>query len=86
VKSIRSMYEIRAALKTEIAGALNESLLTLDVEVHEKDVKEGTYFVKGVFKVTPLFSITPRRRGKFEAKLDDNLKIISLNITEEEKQ
>lgn len=86
MKSIRSMYEIRAALEREIAEALNESLLTLSVEIYEKDVKEGTHFVKGVFKVTPLFSITPKRRGKFEAKLDDNLKIISLNITEEEKQ
>lgn len=77
------MYEIRNALRTEISDALNEPYLSLDVVILEINVDGGTYSVQGTFKVTPLFSTIVRRRGKFEAKLDENLKIISLKITEE---
>jgi len=77
------MYEIREALQKEIAGALNEPYPILDVEIPEIDVKEGTYSIKGAFKVTPLLSSIAKRKGKFEAKLDEDLKIISLKITEE---
>ncbi|MEM2971742.1 MAG: hypothetical protein QW270_04895 [Candidatus Bathyarchaeia archaeon] len=83
MKAKYSMYDIREALRKEIAGALDESWLILDVEIPELKVKEGTYFVKGVFKVTPLFSATPRRKGKFEAKLNEDLKIISWKILKE---
>ncbi|MEM2995241.1 MAG: hypothetical protein QXI91_04415 [Candidatus Bathyarchaeia archaeon] len=86
MKAKYSMYDVREALRREIAGALDESYLTLDVEIPELEVKEGTYFVKGVFKVTPLFSVTPRRKGKFEARLDEDLKIISWKILEETPQ
>lgn len=83
MKARHSTHEIRDVLRTEISGALNEPYLTLDAEIPEIDTKEGIYSIKGAFKVTPLFSVTARRKGKFEAKLDEDLKIISLKITEE---
>lgn len=83
MKARHSMYRIRNASRTAIAGALNEPLLILDAEIHEIDVEEGIYSIKGAFKVTPLLSSTARRKGKFEAKLDEDLEILSLKITEE---
>lgn len=83
MKERHSMYEIRYALRTEISEALNESYLTLAVEILEINVKEGTYSVKGTFKVTPFMSSIVRGKGKFEAQLDEDLKIISLKITQE---
>lgn len=82
MKAKHSTYEIRDALRTEIAGALNEYYPILYVETPEIDIKEGIYSIKGTFKVTNIFSDTARRRGKFEAELDEDLKIISLKITE----
>lgn len=83
MKARHSTYEIRDALRTEISGALNEPYLIFDIEIPEINVKEGTYSIKGTFKATPLFSNIAKRRGKFEAELDEELKIISLKITEE---
>lgn len=82
MKTRHSTYEIRDALRMEIAGALNEPNIILDVEISEVNV-EGTYSIKGAFKVTPLFSSITKRKGRFDAKLDEDLKIISLKITEE---
>lgn len=84
MKAKRSIYEIRYALQPEIAGALNEISTILNVEIHEINKEEETYSIKGTFKVTPLFSTMVKRKGKFEAKLDEDLRIISLKITEEE--
>jgi hypothetical protein len=86
MKAKYSMYDISDALRREIAGALNESWLTLDIEIPELEVKEGIYFVRGAFKATYIFSTTVRRKGKFEAKLDEDLKVISLKILEETQQ
>jgi len=83
LKAGRSMYEIRQVLEREISEALNEPYLALGVEISEINVTEGTYSIKGTFKVTPLFSSIARRRGNFETKLGEDLKIISLKITEE---
>ena len=83
MKDRRSMYEIRSALEGEIAEALDESYLSLRVEILGVNAREGIYSVKGTFKVIPLLSNIVKRKGKFEAELDEHLKIISLNITEE---
>lgn len=78
-----SLYEVRDAVRTEISEALDESLVGVRVEVMEVNAEEETCSVKGTFKVTPILSTIVKRRGKFEAKLDESLKIISLKITEE---
>jgi hypothetical protein len=77
------MREIRDALRKEISEALNEPYSIFDIKILEIDAKEGTYIIKGIFKATPLFSSVTKRGGKFEAELDEDLKIISLKITEE---
>lgn len=85
MKDKHSMYEIREALQKEISGALNEPSIILDVEIPEVNMEGEIYSVKGAFRVTPFFSAVTRRKGKFEAKLDEDLKIISLKITEDTK-
>jgi len=82
MKTRHSMYEIRNVLQGEISGAINETSLSLEIEIPEVNVEGETYLVKGTFKVIPFFSLTLKRKGKFEAKLDEDLKIISLKITE----
>ncbi len=84
MKTRYSIFDIRNALDREIAGAINESSMLLNVQISETSINEA-YSVKGSFKVTPLFGTEPRRQGKFEAKLDESLRIISLKITEETK-
>jgi hypothetical protein len=79
------MYEIRDALRREISEALHEPYTTLNIEISEMNTN-GTYSVKGTFKVTPFLSTTIKRKGNFEAKLDEDLKIKNLKITEEAKQ
>jgi hypothetical protein len=78
----RSMYDIRNALQQEISSALNESFA--EIEISETTANDS-YEVKGKFKVTPFLSSTIKRKGKFEAELDENLKIVTLKITEDQQ-
>jgi len=78
----RSMYEIKNGLQQEISAALNESYVEL--EITEMNTDDNIYEVKGKFKVKPFLSETVKRKGKFEAKLDENLKIVNLKITEDQ--
>ena len=64
------LYQIKNALKKEIS------------EINVNDA----YSVKGSFKVVPFLSATAKRKGKFETKLDENLKIVTLKITEDQQQ
>jgi len=82
MKARHSTYDIRNTLEKEISAALNEFLLTLNIEISEINT-DGTYSIKGIFKVVPFLWPTPKKKGKFEAKLDEDLKIINLKITEE---
>jgi len=79
----RSASEIRYALVREIAEALNESYYGTYVEIKEKTLEEKTYSVKGTFKIVPFLSYTVKRKGTFEAKLDDNLRVVNLQIKED---
>jgi len=82
MKARHSTYDIRNILEKEISAALNESLIALNIEISEINTDE-TYSIKGIFKVIPFLWATIKRKGKFEAKLDEDLKIINLKITEE---
>lgn len=79
------IFQIKNALKKEISEALNEGYMSAEIEISEMDVN-GTYSVKGSFKVVPFLSQAVKRKGKFETKLDENLKIVTLKITEDEQQ
>ena len=79
-----AMYEIKNALKTEIREALNETYMSIEIEISEMNVND-VYSVKGSFKVLPFLSQTITRKGKFETKLDENLKIVTLKITEDQQ-
>ena len=79
-----AMYEIKNALKNEISEALNEMYMSIVIEVSEMNVND-TYSIKGSFKVVPFLSQTIKRSGKFETKLNENLKIVSLKITEDQQ-
>ena len=46
MRTRRSMYEIRDALRTEISGALNEPYIILDVEIPEVNVEEMAKRIK----------------------------------------
>ena len=81
----RELYEIKNALKKEISEALNETYTSTDIEISEINVNDA-YSVKGSFKVVPFLSATAKRKGKFETKLDENLKIVTLKITEDQQQ
>ncbi|MCJ7763013.1 hypothetical protein MUP38_06130 [Candidatus Bathyarchaeota archaeon] len=76
------LSEIRYALQKAISEALNEVYFTAEIEIHEINVNEN-YSVKGAFKFVPFLSQTIKREGKFETKLDENLKIVTLKITED---
>ena len=78
-----SLYNIRSALERAISTALNESYVSVTIEMPELGTEGEIYSVKGTLKVITWFSNIVKRKGKFEAKLDKNLKIISLKITEE---
>jgi len=77
------VYRIRNALERAISEALNVSIISVQVEMPELNTEGEVYSVKGTLKVVPWLSDIVKRRGKFEAKLDKDLKIISLKITEE---
>jgi hypothetical protein len=79
----RTTYEIKCALIREISEALNETYLSMELEISEMNVND-IYTVKGSFKIVPFLSSTIKRKGKFETKLDENLKILSLKITEDQ--
>lgn len=78
-----SLYTIKDALRRAISTALDEIYINVTVEMPELNVEGENYSVKGTLKVIPFLSNVVKRKGKFEAKLDKNLKIISLKITEE---
>ena len=81
----REMYEIKNALKKEISEALNEAYMSADIEISEINVN-NTYSIKGSYKIVPFLSATVKRKGKFETTLDENLKIVTLKITEDQQQ
>jgi hypothetical protein len=80
----KDIYEIKGALKRQIAEALNEAYSSIEIEFSEVNIDDA-YAVKGTFKVVPFLATTDKRKGKLEAKLDDNLQILSLKITEDQQ-
>ena len=78
-----SLYTIKDALRRAISTALDESYVNVLVEMPELNIEGEIYSVKGTLRVVPWFSYIVKRKGKFEAKLDKNSKIVSLKITEE---
>ena len=78
------LSEVKFALKKEISEALNEGVLGAEIEISEMKVN-GTYSVKGSFKVVQFLSQTVKRKCKFETTLDENLKIVNLKITEDQQ-
>ena len=79
------LSEIRYAMQKGISEALNETYTSTEIEISEINVNDA-YSVKGSFKVVPFLSATAKRKGKFETKLDENLKIVTLKITEDQQQ
>jgi hypothetical protein len=79
------LYEIKSVLKKVISEALNETYMSAEIEISEINVNDN-YSVKGSFKVVPFLSPTVKRKGKFETTLDENLKIVTLKITEDQQQ
>jgi hypothetical protein len=79
------VYEIKNALKKEITEALNETYSSIEIEFSEVNINDA-YTVKGSFKVVPFLATVAKRKGKIEAKLDENLKIVTLKITEDQQQ
>jgi len=77
------LLEIKNALRKELSEALNEGYMTAEIEISEMNVND-TYSIKGSFKVVPFLSPV-KRKGKFETKLDENLKIVTLKITEDQQ-
>lgn len=75
--------KISNVLAREISAALGEPYVITRVEIFDVNREGETYSVVGTFKVTPLLSYYPRRKGKFNSKLDSNLKVVSLKIQEE---
>ena len=82
----RSMSEIRDALEQEISAALHESYIGTEIEISEMNTDDNNYDIKGKFKVTLFLAQTIKRKGNFETKLDENLKIATLKITEDQQQ
>ena len=80
----QGIYDIKNALKKEISEALNETYSSIEIEFSEVNIND-TYSVKGSFKVVPFLASVSKRKGKIEAKLDDNLKIVTLKITEDQQ-
>ncbi len=78
------LSEIRYALQKAISEALNEASSIAEIEIHEITVN-GNYSIKGAFKFVTFLSQTLKRKGKFETKLDENLKIVNLKITEDQQ-
>ncbi len=76
------MFNIKNALTSELAEALNTSSIGLQIEISEVNV-DNTYSIKGSFKIVGFLSDVVKRTGKFETTLDQNLKVISLKIIDE---
>jgi hypothetical protein len=75
---------IKYVLQKAISEALNESIFTAEIEIHEMTANDN-YSIKGAFKFASFLSQTIKRKGKFETKLDENLKIANLKITEDQQ-
>lgn len=79
------LSEIRYAMQKGISEALNEPYMTAEIEIHEATANQA-YSVKGSYKFVSFLSQTIKRKGKFEANLNENLIIVSLKITEDQQQ
>ena len=80
-----NLIEIKNTLRQQISEALNEAYMSAEIEIFDMNLN-GTYFVKGSFKVVPFLSTTIKRKGTFETELDENLQIVSLKLTEDKQQ
>jgi len=80
--STSHLREVRQALEAAIAESLNETFFSTRVEISELSMQGEIRSISGSFRIS-LFDVNPRRRGKFEAKLDKNLNVINLKIQEE---
>jgi hypothetical protein len=77
---------VRTALENAIADSLDEINWITKVEILEFNTQGEIHSISGTFTVTPWLSYTPRRKGKFDSKMDQNLNIISLKIQEAPRQ
>ena len=75
--------KIKNVLEREIAAALGQSYMITQVEILDMNMEGESYSVNGSYKVLPLLAYSPIRKGKFNTKLDMNLKVVSLKIQEE---
>lgn len=78
------LSEIKYALQKAISEALNEAYMTAEIEIYEMAVNQN-YSVKGAFRFVTFLSQTVKRKGKFETTLDENLKIVTMKITEDQQ-
>jgi hypothetical protein len=74
--------QVKSALENAIAASLDEVSWITRVQILEFSTQGGTHSVAGTFAVTPWLSISPRRKGRFDSKMDKDLNIISLKIQE----
>jgi hypothetical protein len=80
-----NLVEIKNTLRQQISEALNEVYMSAEIEISDMSLN-GTYSVKGSFKVVPFLSTTVKRKGTFVTELDDNLQVVSLKLTEDKQQ
>lgn len=79
-----NLSDIKFTLRKELSEALNEGPFGAEIEISEINTTD-TYSIKGSFKVVSFLSTTVKRKGKFETKLDENLKIVTLKITDDQQ-
>jgi hypothetical protein len=81
----RDLPELKSMLQRTISEALNQAAFTAEIEIHEMVTAEN-YEVRGNFKFASSPGQIGNRKGKFEATLDENLKIVALKIMEDQQQ
>ena len=79
------LTQVKTALENAIAVSLDEVSWITKVQILEFSTQEGTRSVSGTFTVTPWLSYIPRRKGRFDSRMDKDLNIISLKIQEEHR-
>ena len=74
--------QVKMALESAIAASLDEITWITKIQILEFSTQGGTHSVSGTFTVTPWLYNSPRRKGRFDCKMDKVFNIISLKIQE----
>jgi len=75
-----SLYDIQLKLQEAIKHALNEPYNIADVEIYHLVRDDDTIKVEGHYELSSFLTI--KAEGKFKIRLDKNLEILELELTE----